>query len=104
MSVKVKIITKILNISLAVCGNAAYHLFVANRGNIAMSTWQRIETAPHEEEVLTWDGDYRNIADLSDGVWRVISGDDYAPETFGSMAPLIITPTHWMPLPEPPDA
>lgn len=54
-----------------------------------MSEWQPIETAPEGERVLTYfsDGDFLLCFAAE---WKRDEGDD-------------VWPTHWMPLPEPPD-
>ena len=68
-----------------------------------LTSWQPIATAPVDEAVLTiWDGvdiksgepaRYWNVAALhSDGFWYLT--DEYQD--------CIDTPTHWMPLPDPP--
>ena len=71
-----------------------------------MSEWQPIETAPKDgRDLLLWDGispeDGPSVmigqwvprVGSTRGVWVASYGDDY-----------YITATHWMPLPEPPDA
>ena len=61
-------------------------------------TWQPIDTAPEDTYVLVWCPDYYchecGVAMLhsEDGCWRDREG--YLP---------LATPTHWMPLPEPPE-
>lgn len=67
-----------------------------------MSEWQPIATAPKQGDVLVWspphhndvvrDGDY-SVVRYDDGSGWHIAGNIYA-----------TAPTHWMPLPEPPNA
>ncbi len=55
------------------------------------SEWRPIETAPKDGTlVLTWDGERRYVA-MYDCGWYI--GIERGPN---------IEPTHWMPLPEPP--
>lgn len=69
--------------------------------------WQPIETAPKDGTAI-W------LFEATDwpvcGVYRVISGEDfhwegwlYADELLSEVKPDGLTPTHWMPLPEPPN-
>lgn len=63
-----------------------------------MSEWQPIESAPKDGvEVLAYfeDGGCY-VAACRDGVW--IEGNYLNPKD----APELFTPTHWMPLPDPP--
>jgi hypothetical protein len=61
--------------------------------------WRPIETAPMDgTEILGWCGDYVDICYMVDHysygeVWRTAKCED-----FGGYE----TPTHWMPLPDPP--
>lgn len=57
--------------------------------------WQPIDTAPHDEEsyILAWDEYGYNVV-------RFCGGDDTDTQWFDGE--FFISPTHWMPLPEPP--
>ena len=59
--------------------------------------WKPIETAPKDgTEILVWDKWDRTAAYWSevDKIWRVA----------GALEDDLATPTHWMPLPDPPTA
>ena len=62
-----------------------------------MSDWQLIETAPRDgTEFLAWDGSgyhvvYSHEFELSNGNHAWFNGDVY------------VKPTHWQPLPDPPE-
>lgn len=70
--------------------------------------WKPIETAPRYKTVLT-----QHVDDLFPVAASFIGGDywaremegpeDLEPPQEGRWAPLYRTPTHWMPLPDPPD-
>ncbi len=65
-----------------------------------MSTkWQPIETAPKDGDwVLSWDGECLAIVHWSEYYEGFIvshDAEEYAWQNY--------SPTHWMPLPEPPD-
>lgn len=66
-----------------------------------MTDWQPIETVPLRIPVLIWDGEIMCVAEGLGGprasiYWCCIGADGYeCKNTFNS-------PTHWMPLPEPP--
>lgn len=81
-----------------------------------MSEWQPIETAPKDEvgpTVLLWNGEsmgtgYWN-AWARDDLGRVIGLEEEDPAQFadrwlwtGEGFEVLPSPTHWMPLPEPP--
>jgi hypothetical protein len=55
-----------------------------------MSGWLPIETAPESVFVLFYDGETIGIAELDRGYWVTVSG-------------IVHWPTHWMPLPAPPN-
>jgi hypothetical protein len=58
-------------------------------------TWQPIETAPKDgTDVLAWDGDSVSL------VWWSVGAKKWAWGDFYLDAP---APTHWMPLPPPPE-
>ncbi len=64
-----------------------------------MLEWISIETLPTRQEVLVWSAGKYHVACLlegigKDGPWRVFM-DARSDE-------VIATPSHWMPLPEPP--
>lgn len=61
-------------------------------------TWQPIETAPEDTYVLVWCPDYFGS---ECGIARLQSWDNYW-MAFEGYLPLA-TPTHWMPLPNPPE-
>lgn len=69
--------------------------------------WQPIETAPKDgTSVLLFPGDSVDITigwfskefSSSPGVWKSIEKES----NYDILVPIIIKPTHWMPLPEPP--
>lgn len=57
--------------------------------------WRPIETAPTDDEhpILTWDGNSFDVCEV--GWWN-----DDKPAWFNGN--IVIAPSHWMPLPEPP--
>jgi hypothetical protein len=58
-----------------------------------MGDWQPIDAAPMDgTEVLVWDGDHHWLA-----VWRCHE------DVWWSMGEGVVFPTHWMPLPPPPN-
>lgn len=65
-----------------------------------MSEWQPMETAPTDgganHEYLLWDGKQAHIA----AVWWFDDDEHKMPAWFNGE--YRVTPTHWMPLPEPP--
>lgn len=72
-------------------------------------TWQQIETAPRDGTVIdVWLGD----ADANDQAFYCLPGtrrscgwwwqDDKWRPVMGLRAPVFVQPTHWMPLPDPP--
>lgn len=66
-----------------------------------MSEWRSIESAPKDgTPVLAWDGDKIKVALFDncylDPMWVDVCDCGYPEETF-------CCPTHWMPLPEPPN-
>lgn len=66
-----------------------------------MSEWQPIETAPQHGQVLL----YLN-GDMYVGVWtqNPYTGDEaFAVAELPDEKRAIVHPTHWMPLPEPPE-
>jgi hypothetical protein len=66
-----------------------------------MTNWQPIETAPKDQMILTiWDGT-NNKSGLAARYWHVafFDGHDWIEHEFNDV---IDTPTHWMPLPDPP--
>lgn len=61
--------------------------------------WRPIETAPKDCGLLMWNGDFLTV-----GLWNsVLAQFVDCCETHGSVD-FIDQPTHWMPLPDPPDA
>jgi hypothetical protein len=69
--------------------------------------WQPIETAPLNESVLVY---IPNTEHYGDGIWRAIHVDMRAVKRWqttgwacGRDLPSDVQPTHWMPLPEPPE-
>jgi hypothetical protein len=63
-----------------------------------MGEWQPIETAPKDVEILVW-SQYQDTAYLAicdDQQWWT---PDWWPEKWTEW---LYSPTHWMPLPEPP--
>lgn len=61
----------------------------------ARSEWRSIETAPKDEQILVWDGcDEMFVGRWSSGSQWISSS---CVDGWTSM-----TPTHWMPLPDPP--
>jgi hypothetical protein len=72
-----------------------------------MSTWQPIETARANESVLVWIPDAEHYGDP---VYRAILVDmgtgrhwQTTGHAIGRDCPPYAQPTHWMPLPEPPE-
>jgi len=61
--------------------------------------WQPIETAPTYEAVLICGGDvlYPCVASLNNGEWDAEAQGGILREDIAE------SPTHWMPLPEPPE-
>lgn len=59
--------------------------------------WQPIETAPRDRWILVW----RQDSDVRDAAW-VRFGDLKGCWTEGTGGMLLPEPTHWLPLPEPP--
>lgn len=55
--------------------------------------WRPIETAPEDEFVLVWCPDYNGEDRHVIAIWGCVTG--WWPKYCG--------PTHWMPLPEPPE-
>ena len=69
--------------------------------NSIMTDWQPIETAPKDgRSLLIWSADEGiDLAHHNDwGRWQVQETADYDNEYF-----VDLKPTHWMPLPEPPE-
>lgn len=66
-----------------------------------MSEWQPIETAPKDRAVLAWSIDF--FASVIEIVWWEEDNSDGPGWALGDSG-FRCTPTHWMPLPEPPDA
>ena len=65
-----------------------------------MSKWQPIETAPRDEtHVLVWTGGAMTTAkyDLEFDWWEIVVPSE------GYRESDCVSPTHWMPLPEPPE-
>ena len=67
-------------------------------------TWQPIETAPeHYAEVLLWDGSTLGVGYRTEGAaWRLIY-NSHGWEFGHECDYTTVFPTHWMPLPEPPE-
>lgn len=77
-------------------------------GSVAMSEWRSIETAPSMTRILVyggvWDGEISGptpsfeahvvIDRYGNKMWAVCGTDAYSAQ--------ILNPTHWMPLPSPP--
>lgn len=65
------------------------------------ANWQPIETAPKDgTRVLGWDGEsgwYSCEFEKLEGAWVAV------PFSISGWDPHHVSPTHWMPLPEPPD-
>jgi hypothetical protein len=67
-----------------------------------MMEWQPIETAPDETDVIVANPDRISGEHHVSIAWRhVESGKWWRPHSGPSLASCI-TPTHWMPLPDPP--
>jgi hypothetical protein len=67
--------------------------------------WQPIETAPVEERIILWCEDNRGRANASAVVFgRVVDLWDGNRKAYGEGMTGDWLFTHWMPLPEPPDA
>lgn len=79
-----------------------------------MSDWQPIETAPRDGTtvLLWWRREELDVAYWACGVWREFGDGSrgWMGESFHASAPETWTrllgerPTHWMPLPTPPEA
>ena len=70
-------------------------------GEQEMTDWQDISTAPEDHMILTiWDG-INNKTGHAVRYWHVayFDGQDWIEHEFNDV---IDTPTHWMPLPDPP--
>ena len=69
--------------------------------------WRPIETAPKDKSVILWDGKCAYLAEWvsdfhgrNDGAWT-----DHSVKSFGYEEENFVEhPTHWRPLPDPPDA
>lgn len=71
-----------------------------------MTEWQPIETAPKDRMIIVANDDYFGAASpMSDGRWFMWNSffTAFRPGRY-DVNPNAITPTHWMPLPEPPNA
>lgn len=74
-----------------------------------MSKWQDISTASQSEDdvIWLWDGDARYLGvwvtarAWSEGRWKIL-GEIKEGSVFLRAGVSEFTPTHWMPLPEPP--
>ncbi len=67
--------------------------------------WQPIETASSQKDVLVWDGENISIAHRSDlfGDWYAVADGKTIWEGHRDRGGLMeVSPTHWMPLPDPP--
>ena len=75
-----------------------------------MTEWQPIETAPKDGTRILLahhQNKYENLPPLIwviDGQWGANwrTGDDYQPHWHHDRKLRLVSPTHWMPLPEPP--
>lgn len=76
-----------------------------------MSEWRPIETAPEGRGLMIWCGDYE-FGYCTKGRWYVFNngdyidgghGRDYECGDSGGYGEDYPMPTHWMPLPEPPE-
>ena len=68
-----------------------------------MGEWQPIETAPKNGvRVLCADGDDVATAEWTNARWVVSPTVWEGDGEYGGLADLEFSPTHWMPLPEPP--
>lgn len=78
-----------------------------------MSDWQPIETAPEDEQILVWSpAESRWDNGMAAPVWTVVKSvmEDGEADFFiehdgdgGYMSWQSAHPTHWMPLPDPPE-
>jgi hypothetical protein len=75
-----------------------------------MSTWQPIETAPRDSSIfIVTDGSFSSPASYVAGRWRFWD-ETCVDETSGNVTGILNFwiaphgPTHWMPLPAPPEA
>ena len=79
-----------------------------------MSEWQPIETAPKDgAPILIWQPENAQFDQINDckfddpryaiGYWRVWAKSEWA-AAWGNRNQAHVNPTHWMPLPEPPNA
>jgi hypothetical protein len=74
-------------------------------GRRGMKDWQPIETAPKDaSQVLLWDGVAVSIGYRCNGHTKpyhaTVRGEDANWDDYGGDP--ILSPTHWMPLPDPP--
>jgi hypothetical protein len=79
-----------------------------------MSEWQPIETAPKEEGhwIIVWDADYElpmvvhwwGGLELVNGQWEPNEFGEWSADLrMKDRGPNSTSPTHWMPLPAPPE-
>lgn len=80
--------------------------------------WQPIETAPRDREILAFcnraNGEISGVIERPEGFIAIISGgptradhdsgDGWWHDAGGDYYSTWVWPTHWMPLPEPPNA
>ena len=66
-------------------------------------TWQPIETAPRDgTEMLLWDGTNLGVGFRTDTAWGLVF-ELHNWEWGHEISFKTVYPTHWMPLPEPPE-
>lgn len=66
-----------------------------------LDTWRPIESAPKDgTEVLLW----TMIVDVDMGPWRLAGRCTNHKHWWTTVGSIALEPSHWMPLPEPPDA
>ena len=67
------------------------------------TTWQPIATAPRDRAILLWDNHFQQcVVARAYGPHHWFIEESYGPNDDGEIP--IKDATHWMPLPEPPDA
>jgi len=83
-------------------------LFFNKKGKLVRkpmpSPWQPIETVPHNTKVLVWRSGPPSHAEYLTSAWYGQSCDEHSPRWHNyTDGPFAFAPSHWMPLPAPPE-